>query len=64
MIISGLIFIHSNNIVFGDMKPRNFVFDEFNNLKFADFGDARLKKEVSTKHKSYFSPYYLAPELY
>lgn len=39
-LIEGLAYLHSERVVYVDFKPSNFVFDEYNNLKFADFAVA------------------------
>ena len=60
-IISGLEYLHNNNIAHRDLKPENLLFDEDFNLKIADFGfstkiDRQLKTYCGTRS-------YMAPEL-
>jgi serine/threonine protein kinase len=45
-IASGLFYLHSNNIVFRDLKPANIGFDCHDQLKLFDFG---LAKELKDK---------------
>lgn len=42
MILEGLVYLHRSGVVFGDLSAGNLVFNEFNMLKFADFGNAKL----------------------
>jgi serine/threonine protein kinase len=44
-ILSGLEYLHENNILFRDLKLENILFDEKGNLKITDFGLS--KPEVS-----------------
>lgn len=59
MLIEGLQYLHSKGTLFYNFKPGNFVFDEYNNLKYADFAYARLmtdKEEPSGCPAAYLSP--------
>lgn len=59
MLIEGLQYLHSKGTLFYSFKPGNFVFDEYNNLKYADFAYARLmtdKEEPSGCPVAYLSP--------
>lgn len=61
MLIDGLRYLHSRNTLLYNFKSTNFVFDEYNNLKFVDFSCARL---VTDKEDPEGCPLgYLAPEL-
>ena len=61
MLIDGLQYIHSKNILYYNFKPSNFVFDEYNNLKFVDFSYARMQNEKEESNDSPLS--YLSTEL-
>ena len=41
MLMDGLQHLHSQQILYYSFKPANFVFDEYFNLKFVDFSEAR-----------------------
>ncbi|MCD6163160.1 MAG: sigma 54-interacting transcriptional regulator [candidate division Zixibacteria bacterium] len=48
MSLSALDYIHSRNIIHGDLKPSNILFDELGNLRLVDFGLAvHLKSDRS-----------------
>jgi serine/threonine-protein kinase ULK4 len=68
-IIEGLSYLHSNGVIYADLKPSNILINEYNILKLCDFG---LSKKISdlnqpesdpTKPKA-GTPYYMAPELF
>ena len=69
----GLYYLHSNSIIYADLKPSNVLMNEYNTLKLCDFGlskklsDLTGKKEKDDeeagKPKS-GTPYYMAPELF
>ena len=49
-ILRGLKYIHSANIIHGDLKPRNLLVDSNCDLKIAGFGQARpLIQEIKSK---------------
>lgn len=53
---------HSNNIAHHDIKPSNFFFDQYGNLKLADFGISQINECLLTKN--YCGSFvYAAPEL-
>lgn len=63
MVLSGLIYLHSQNVAFVDFKPGNFVIDEYANLKFADFGLAVMIGEASEIEPKYSDFNFTAPEV-
>lgn len=69
-ILKGLCYLHTNGIIYGDLKPSTILFNEYNELKLADFGRARkITDYINPGQESYAkaktgSPYYMAPELF
>lgn len=69
-IMKGLSFLHSNGIIYGDLKPSTLLINEYNNLKLSDFGRAKqITDYINPGQESYAkaktgSPYYMAPELF
>ena len=55
-------FLHSNGVVFRDLRPENVVFDEEGYCRLVDFGLARTWREKNTSDTS-GQPGYLAPEV-
>lgn len=69
-IIKGLSHLHSNGIIYGDLKPVTLLVNEYNELKLADFGNAKkITDYINPEQEGYAkskigSPYYMAPELF
>ena len=61
-IISGLEYLHLNNIVHRDIKPENLVFDSKGYLHITDFGIARMTNTDNSTTSS-GTPGYMAPEV-
>ena len=65
-IISGLEYLHKNNIVHRDIKPENLIIDrKTKDLKIVDFGLSNIFNTEKTKllQSSCGSPSYAAPEM-
>jgi len=60
--LAALDYIHSRNIIHGDLKPSNIMFDEFGNLKLVDFGLA-VHLETNTDRHSSGTLEFAAPEI-
>ncbi|KAG2789186.1 hypothetical protein PC129_g688 [Phytophthora cactorum] len=66
-LVAGLQYLHSNNILYCDLKPANILIDEFGSLKLADFGLARripASDAAPARPLAPGSPHYMAPELF
>jgi serum/glucocorticoid-regulated kinase 2 len=63
-ILSGLDYLHNNNILFRDIKLENILFDLDGKLKITDFGLS--KPDINEDEITYSycgSPEYMAPEM-
>ena len=60
--ISGLDYLHSNNIIHKDIKPENLVFDNNGYLHITDLGISKIYHEENKKENS-GTPGYMAPEV-
>jgi len=71
-LLSAVCFIHSNEILHGDIKTENILIESFDistpnkpniTIKLGDFGtSSKIKKEEKLKEKI-GSPYFIAPEV-
>ncbi|XP_056278173.1 cyclin-dependent kinase 20 isoform X2 [Pseudoliparis swirei] len=65
MLLTGVTFLHHNNIMHRDLKPANLLISSSGHLKIADFGLARLFSEQEERLYSHqvATRWYRAPEL-
>jgi len=61
-IVTGLEYLHHNNIIHRDIKPENLVLDSSGYLRITDLGIARYFKSENSKETS-GTPGYMAPEV-
>ncbi|OMJ73613.1 hypothetical protein SteCoe_27657 [Stentor coeruleus] len=66
-IIQALFYLHSNGIIYGDLKPHTILFTEYGALKLGDFGLSKrivelIQMEDNAEKKG--TPFYMAPELF
>lgn len=65
----GLYYLHSNGIIYADLKPSNVLLNEYSNLKLCDFGLAKkivdlIQADADNQKPKSGTPYYMAPELF
>ena len=66
-LIQALYYLHSEGVIYGDLKPHTVLFTEYGILKLGDFGLAkRVVDLVETQDNSEKkgTPFYMAPELF
>lgn len=59
----GLDYLHSKNIVHGDLKPDNMLLASDGRVKISDFGSARMVDHGHTTVRTMGTPAFLAPEM-
>ena len=63
--ISGLLYLHTQDIIHRDLKSLNILVDDHMRAKIADFGLAKIKLTTATMTKSAGgTPHWMAPELF
>ncbi|MCP4582331.1 MAG: tetratricopeptide repeat protein [candidate division Zixibacteria bacterium] len=60
--LTALDYIHSRNIIHGDLKPSNIMYDELGNLRLVDFGLA-VYLDTSGDHRSSGTLEFAPPEI-
>ena len=62
-ILSGLVYLHSMDVVHRDLKPENILIDEKGNACLADFGISKVLDPNTTTKSFVGTPEYVAPEV-
>ncbi|KAF0721404.1 hypothetical protein AaE_010071, partial [Aphanomyces astaci] len=66
--LMGLQYLHSNGVIYCDLKPANVLIDEYGGLKLSDLGLARKiptdESVLKVDKLAPGSPHYMAPELF
>ena len=63
-IADAMVFLHSNNIVYRDLKPSNLGFDRYGRIQIFDFGLARQLESTEPMLLTYCgTPRYMSPEV-
>ncbi|KAL0216389.1 hypothetical protein P9112_008573 [Eukaryota sp. TZLM1-RC] len=63
-ILSGVVFLHSRNVIHRDLKLHNFFFTTTYDIKIGDFGlSAQLVTESESRKTMCGTPNYMAPEI-
>lgn len=63
-VAAGMKYCHEKRLVHRDLKPENIFFDNDFEPKIADFGLAKMARDVLVMSGSMGTPYYMAPELF
>lgn len=50
--MEGLNYLHANEIIFADLKPRNVLLNEYGTLKLCDFGYSKFIKDLHEGYKN------------
>jgi serine/threonine protein kinase len=61
-VLTGLEYVHSQNVLHRDLKPENLVFDCNGYLRITDFGVARTWR-LENGYDTSGTPVYMAPEV-
>ena len=60
----GLLYLHKNNILHRDIKPKNILIGNDNEAKIIDFGLSKIQRKLDKSFDSYGSLSFMAPEIF
>ena len=60
----GLLYLHKNNILHRDIKPKNILIGNDNEAKIIDFGLSKIQRKLDKAFYSYGSLSFMAPEIF
>ena len=60
----GLLYLHKNNILHRDIKPKNILIGNDNEAKIIDFGLSKIQRKLDKAFVSYGSLSFMAPEIF
>uniref|UniRef100_A0A1I8I1U6 Protein kinase domain-containing protein n=1 Tax=Macrostomum lignano TaxID=282301 RepID=A0A1I8I1U6_9PLAT len=63
MVMEGLHFLHSRDIIHRDVKAANILKDSHGKVKLSDFGAAKRIQEIGTSHSVTGTVFYMSPEM-
>jgi serine/threonine protein kinase len=61
--LTGLVYLHSQNVVHRDIKGANILTTKDGVVKLADFGVAKQFSETTKQSSVVGTPYWMAPEI-
>lgn len=62
--LEGLVCLHKNGIVHGDIKPENMLVDSLGNMEYIDFGNSCIYKILRNCNVVYGTPLYGEPKIF
>ena len=60
----GLLYLHKNNILHRDIKPKNILIGNDDEAKIIDFGLSKIQRKLDKAFDSYGSLSFMAPEIF
>ena len=60
----GLLYLHKNNILHRDIKPKNILIGNDNEAKIIDFGLSKIQRKLDKAFDSYGSLSFMPPEIF
>ncbi|EAY10152.1 CAMK family protein kinase [Trichomonas vaginalis G3] len=63
-VIACLKVCHDRNIVHVDIKPSNFLFDNYGRVKLCDFGLSKMYQDLPSSYTFHGTKHFMAPEIF